>query len=214
MTSELIPPAHFCLPEEIWRPIRGWCGLAVSNCGRIASCRKSSGRSWKITETWKELSTFVRKSKSGKDKSLVVGLSAEGRTKVAFVAKLVLEMFVGNADSGMQACHYPDRDPNNCRLENLRWDTPYNNSQDKWKHGTVLFGESHPLAKMTYALASKIREDVFAARAANNGKTPRGLTKSLSRTHKVDRTLIQRIVSGKRWNLELQNDALSSISET
>lgn len=43
----------------------------------------------------------------------------------------------------MEACHFPDRNPQNNNLSNLRWDTRKSNAEDRDKHGTVVKGEEH-----------------------------------------------------------------------
>lgn len=90
------------------------------------------------------------------------------------MARLVLEAFVGPCPEGMEACHFPDRDPANNQLENLRWDTHQANMVDKATHGTSLRGEQHNLCRTTadqvramrteYALGRKVSD---IARANN-----------------------------------------------
>lgn len=56
------------------------------------------------------------------------------------VHRLVLETFVGPRPSGFECCHY-DGDKTNNHLSNLRWDTKYNNSIDRRRHGTETKGK-------------------------------------------------------------------------
>jgi hypothetical protein len=67
---------------------------------------------------------------------LLVCLHENGKRKEHKVHRLVLEAFVGPCPLGMEACHYPDRDPTNNHVENLRWDTPSANQLDAVRHGT------------------------------------------------------------------------------
>jgi hypothetical protein len=53
---------------------------------------------------------------------------------------LVMRSFVGPPPAGMEICHN-DGLATNCRLDNLRYDTPTNNHADKIKHGTTNRGE-------------------------------------------------------------------------
>jgi hypothetical protein len=55
--------------------------------------------------------------------------AADGRRKTVGIHRLVLMAFYGPRP-GMQACHFPDPDPSNNRLSNLRWSTPAQNQQD------------------------------------------------------------------------------------
>lgn len=63
-------------------------------------------------------------------------LSVELGTRKMKVHRLVLEAFVGPCPEGKQACHWPDPDKENNRLDNLRWDTAVENARDKtWCEG-------------------------------------------------------------------------------
>ncbi len=62
-----------------------------------------------------------------------VNLDLDGKTYSRSVHQLVLETFVGPRPEGMEACHYPDDDKSNNRLENLRWDTHGENAKDKYR---------------------------------------------------------------------------------
>ena len=83
-----------------------------------------------------------------------------GLRKVVLVHHLVLEAFIGPRPKGTEACHFPDRDPGNNKLENLRWDTPQRNAADKVKHGTQYSGENHPSAIHTNSKISRIKKDI------------------------------------------------------
>ena len=74
------------------------------------------------------------------------------------VPRLVLEAFVGPCPPGMEACHFPDRNPGNNRLENLRWDTPKSNQADRKLHGTCNTGERNGSAKLTEPEVVEIRK--------------------------------------------------------
>ncbi len=75
----------------------------------------------------------LRKNSTGR---LLVCLHENGKRQEHKVHQLVLETYVGPCPPGMEACHFPDRDPRNNRLENLRWDTRSANQLDAVKHGT------------------------------------------------------------------------------
>jgi len=59
----------------------------------------------------------------------------------------------------MEGCHFPDRNPANNRVENLRWGTRLENAADKIKHGTQarLPGEKNPASKLTGEQVDEIR---------------------------------------------------------
>lgn len=58
------------------------------------------------------------------------------RIKNYLVHIAVLETFIGERPEGMQGCHNNGNN-RDCSLGNLRWDTPQNNSLDRWAHGTM-----------------------------------------------------------------------------
>lgn len=74
------------------------------------------------------------------------------------VCRLVLLAFVGPCPKGMEACHFPDHDTRNNRLENLRWDTRKANSRDREAHGTMIRGESHYHATLTEEMVREARK--------------------------------------------------------
>lgn len=94
------------------------------------------------TGRWKPIKAVWQ---STDKKSVIVNLSR--KTKI--VGRIILETFVGPCPSGKECCHFPDRDPMNCRLENLRWGTSKENNYDQVLHGTRVRGETHPQAKFT-----------------------------------------------------------------
>ena len=65
--------------------------------------------------------------------------STSGREELNLLHRLVLENFVGPCPDGMECCHN-DGNPDNNRLDNLRWGTPSENSRDKIRHGTTTAG--------------------------------------------------------------------------
>lgn len=117
------------------------------NWGGSGSSRGTIGTSWRRL-----------KPKTDKDGYLGVTLLKGGIRHSLRVHRLILETFVGLCPDGMEACHYPDRSPANCRLGNLRWDTWHGNLEDRISHGTHLFGESHAASKMTEAKVIQIRQ--------------------------------------------------------
>jgi hypothetical protein len=58
----------------------------------------------------------------------------------------------------MEACHFPDRNPMNSNLDNLRWATRASNVGDKVKHGTQPMGSKTGHAKLTEDQVREIRK--------------------------------------------------------
>lgn len=108
------------MTDECWRDIAGFEGrYQVSDLGRIRSLpRLSAGK-----RQFRVSGQIMCPSKAGARGYLKVCLSTGNAIKHKYVHHLVLEAFVGPCPPGMEACHFPDPNPANCRLDNLRWDT-------------------------------------------------------------------------------------------
>ena len=140
--------------SEEWRNVVGFEDLyEVSNLGGVRSLAKlvksRGGALRPIPKQAKKPSlTWGRP---------IVWLWKNNQSKPCSVAHLVLTAFVGPRPEGMECCHYPDRDPTNCTLSNLRWDTHKENCNDQISHGTRLIGSAHGGAKLNDAKVRKIR---------------------------------------------------------
>lgn len=73
------------------------------------------------------------------------------------VHHLVLRTFVGPCPEGMQCCH-EDGNPSNNKLNNLRWDTPKANADDRKRHERTSCGERHGSAKLADTDLPEIRQ--------------------------------------------------------
>jgi len=94
-----------------------------------------------------------------------------------FVSHVILTTFVGPRPKGMEACHNNGNHSDN-RVENLRWDTHENNLHDMAKHGTLQYGELHPAAKVSNAMADKIRDRIAKGEKQCEVAKDLGLTKT------------------------------------
>lgn len=180
---------------ERWLPVVGFEGLyEVSSFGRVRGLDRMVGSRHKGTfKTWK--GRILARSPHKSDGYLRVRLSRNGQNYRGSVHRLVLEAFVGSCPDGMQACHYPDRDPKNNNLENLRWDTQLANHEDSRKHGTAIRGERQGSAKMTEAVVVKIREVCHPVRGYRGELS----AKNLAVAYGVSVDTILRIVHRKSW---------------
>lgn len=134
---------------ERWKPVVGYEGLyEVSDHGRVRGISRAI--SWQGT-TRRIPGRFM--CPDSDHYYLRVTLSRHGKGRRFLVHCLVLEAFIGPRPDGMQTCHYPDANPANCHLDNLRWASPKENGEDKVKHGnTVSFkGSSNPNAALVEA---------------------------------------------------------------
>jgi len=112
------------------RPIPGHPHYFASIDGRIWSAKRKGGNARAAGQTGepRPLTPVVRRHGY-----LAVNLDSGGKNVSRMVHALVLEAFVGPAPEGMEACHYPDPDPANNAVSNLRWDTHAENAKDKYR---------------------------------------------------------------------------------
>lgn len=105
------------------------------------------------------------------------------------IHRLVLEHFVGPCPEGMQACHFPDRDPTNNKVSNLVWGTQLTNCAHQVIHGTVLRGDRSLNAVVTE------RQVCFVVSRLKIGEGVRSIAESM----KVNETVISHINTGETW---------------
>lgn len=180
---------------EEWRPIAGYEGLyEVSDQGRVRSldrvCQDKNGLAKRFKG--KILSASIKQNEYGR--YAVVGLplrSTHGKSN-RYVAHLVLEAFGGSRPEGMECCHCDGNSLNN-NASNLRWGSPKENSNDKYQHGTVLWGSRNHRARLTEEQVIEIRRKyVRSSRYKTNSK-------ELAAEYGVSIQLIGRIVRRERW---------------
>ncbi len=162
-------------PTEIWKPICGHEGFyEVSNFGRVRSLkfRNTAGR---ILRTAKQRSGHLR-----------VDLGRRQRNRL--VHRLVIETFVGPRPEGMECCHH-NGDPEDNRIENLRWDTRSSNHADKRIHGTSRSGEENPFSKLKADEVKDIR------RMRSSGFT----LKDIAEAFGVTQSTVSAIARRKAW---------------
>lgn len=131
------------IEHERWLAIPSAPEYQVSSLGRVRSFK------WgypKILRYDRNESGYMR-----------VKIHAAGSARIRYVHGLVLEAFVGQRPAGMEVCHFPDPNPENCRLANLRYGTSLDNSDDRRRHGTIVRGSKHHKAKTTYFCVTLMR---------------------------------------------------------
>ena len=125
--------------------------------------------------------------------------SLTGKTMGHRLHRLVLEAFVGPCPPGMEACHVPDGDRSNNRLENLSWSTHVVNVSDKVAHGTTQVGTKHGMAKLTEAQVIEIRGRLTAGASGPE----------LAREYGVHKCTITRAAYGDTWAEATQSNPAS-----
>jgi hypothetical protein len=106
-----------------------------------------------------------------------------------YVHRLVTVTFHGPQPTPNHQCAHGDGDKNNNKASNLRWATPKENKRDARKHGGIVFGERHGMAKLN-------ENDVIRIRGClANGDD----LETLAAYHKVSVSNIKMIRDRKSW---------------
>lgn len=138
-------------PIEEWRPIPGFDGVyQASSLGRIISLRYGKTR-------------IMKQTKRG-DGYFKVNLFCNKRPVTRAVHVLCMLAFYGPPGEGQIVCHNNGNRADN-RISNIRYDTYKGNAKDAEFHGTRLFGEKHPRAKLT---KEQMLEVAVRSRAGEN----------------------------------------------
>lgn len=169
-----------------YREIAGFPGYRVGDDGSVWCKRPVNGKTGGVWK-WRKLKPFPV-TKAG---HLRIDLHIDdGKRNCRYVHRLVLEAFVGPCPEGMECCHFPDWNPGNNALSNLRWDTHKGNSGDMRSHGTRLIGEKNPHARLNESTVKSIKEEY--RNGIDRGNL--GVKYGISRGHVND------ILAGRKWS--------------
>jgi hypothetical protein len=147
-----------------------------------------TGQVWwfhKGLNIWKTLSPGITKKKNYRRINL---RDSSGAITSIFIHCLMLEAFVGPRPEGMECCHWDGNGGNN-NLDNIRWDTPKNNSKDAIRLGRNHPGEKCGSSKLTDKIILRIR------RLKNRGWTNRKLADKFN----VSSTVIFNVYHRNTW---------------
>ena len=110
--------------QEVWKDIKGYEGLyQISNFGNV----KSLCRIVKRGTNYKPVCERLLKSSLNKGYAYVI-LSKSGKTKTAWVHRLVAETFIPNPNN-LPCINHKDENSSNNNVNNLEWCSySYNNS--------------------------------------------------------------------------------------
>ena len=129
-----------------FKPVPGWSGqYEITRGGIVRSCAHERTH-WRGGV--RRYAPTILRQESHKAGYARVVLCRGSQRRRAFVHALVLETFVGPRPRGAVACHI-NGNPRDNRVENLRWGSHQDNTNDKRRHGRVLVGTRHPMAKLT-----------------------------------------------------------------
>jgi hypothetical protein len=160
-------------------------GYAASSDGRIWTCRSSGpGNRDRFTKPWRALKPGMT---SMGYVTVGIGLGGGKNQRSRYVHELVLEAFMGPRPLGMECCHN-NGDKTDNRLENLRWDTRSENSNDSFRDGTRPTNENHHWTKLDNESVEE------AIGLVNNGVSQ----SEVARQFNVHPSTISRYVNAKR----------------
>lgn len=170
-------------PHDRRSDITGFDGYRVGDNGDVWSSRVNGYRDQR--GAWKQLTPDITK-----EGYLRITLRGPEGSRHFFVHDLVLTAFIGPRPPGMQARHFPDRDPANNVVCNLRWGTPKENSDDKVIHGTKVQGSKSPAAKLSEDDVAEMRVRI------DHGESIRDVALRLG----VHASRISHILAGRAWH--------------
>lgn len=118
---------------EAWLPIKGIRGYFISSFGRVKSIRRKN--------------EIIRKTFISRGYEVITIVNAK-KLLSRRVHRLVLEAFIPNKSSNLQAAHI-NGDSKDNRIENLMWATCKENQSHKSLHGTLARGNRNGKSKLT-----------------------------------------------------------------
>jgi hypothetical protein len=166
---------------EEWRSVVGFEGVySVSNVGQI---RRESGSNCCPKDR------ILKQGPSGRG-YLCVRLWKNGKSNPRLSHRIVAAAFLGPCDSQQQVNHKNGIKSDN-RIDNLEYVTMQQNMTHAVNVlGAVRRGESHPIAKMTDAMVTELRNEYAAVNKS---------VKKLAAKYLVSKKCVQLIVQRKTW---------------
>jgi len=108
--------------------------------------------------------------------------------KKHYIHLLVLDAFKGKKTSGYESRHLDGNNQNNC-VYNLEWGTRRQNTDDKWKHGTMPIPHESKFTKLKPENIPVIKE------LYQQGYSYSKIGRLIGTSH----TTIKKIICGQRW---------------
>lgn len=166
---------------ERWLPVPGYEGFyEVSSFGQVKSIRHMTQAGWrggKLLTPFPDADGYLR-----------VSLSRYSKVRSYPVHMLVLRTFVREPLPGEQGRHGTDGKLCN-NIRNLSWGTPLDNSNDKYRDGTMARGERQGNAKLTEDKVRAIRRRYTAGEAKA----------TLAHYYDISQIHVSRIVLYQSW---------------
>lgn len=159
-----------------------------TGCGWTASARDEFlwlSEDGEVISLYRKKAMKLKPTRSGEYLAVGVG---ENKT-TTHVHRLMAESWLGPPPFPGAIVRHLDGDRFNNRLSNLAWGSYAENSGDQERHGTRMYGERNPMARLTREAVEQMRE----LRAA--GRT----FKSIARQFGVAPMTAHRAITGGSW---------------
>ncbi len=139
----------------MWKSVEGCAAYEVSDDGRVRSYYRRSyggnpGARWVIGDVPRILSVCI-----GTTGYRQVVLRRDDGKWTVKISVLVAAAFIGQRPRGHVVRHGPGGQLDDS-VGNLSYGTPRANANDRWRDGTMLYGETHPRARLDEQQAREI----------------------------------------------------------
>lgn len=144
--------------DALTRTIPRFPGYAFDSQGGVWTCLEPywepghKGVRYRRTATWAPLHPHPVRGYL----KCTVRDATTGKRVSCGVHVLILEAFRGPCPDGLEGCHNNGNNFDN-RIQNLRWDTPASNNEDRAKHGVLPRGEQVKMSDLTPPMVQTIR---------------------------------------------------------
>lgn len=163
----------------------GLSNYRIGDDGTVWTCLKHNGPNKRHqSDEWQVLSPKVH----SRDYLCLSLLCDDGKQRMKYVHRLVLEAYHGPCPDGMESRHL-NGDKSDCRAKNLGWGTPAQNAADRISHGTSGKGDNHSQAQLTELQVIELRQ--------RYGRGERICT--IARSTGIRYGTIQMALTGKTW---------------
>ena len=142
-----------------------------------------------VTNDGRYIKSKIVTQSLGKNGYYYVNLRSDGKTKLAYVHRIMAETYVDNPENKEQVNHI-NGDKEDNRIENLEWVTPKENTQHSIYHGLTPVGEKAHKSKLTL-------KEVISIRSSKCSNT------ELAKKYGVSRAQVYRIKKGLNWSMAI-----------
>lgn len=115
---------------EMWKQIDGYKGYEVSNIGNVRRWHRWPNKDGEITYT------LLKPNKLNKKNYYLIRLSKDAKQKGMLLHRIVATAFIDNPNNLPIVMHMDDNGFNN-KVENLKWGTISENTQDAFNKGLI-----------------------------------------------------------------------------